>query len=54
MRDDREVAMTLSLPGDIKAWLRQEVAKMGSSQRSEIIRALRQRMEAEQRERAAG
>ncbi|WP_198024717.1 Arc domain-containing protein [Bradyrhizobium sp. Cp5.3] len=44
---EKQVAMTIDLPSDVKDWLRAEVARMGSSQRSEIIRALRQRMDAE-------
>jgi hypothetical protein len=33
------------LPADLKAWLAKEAARNGSSQNSEIIRALRERME---------
>jgi hypothetical protein len=41
--------MVVRLPRDIKHWLEREAAENASSQNSEIVRALRQRMEAEQR-----
>ena len=46
----------VSLPADCKAWLEREAQRNLSSANSEIVRAIRQRMEAEQRERerAAG
>lgn len=37
--------LRLRLPGDVKAWLEREAAKHGSSQNSEVIRAIRERME---------
>ena len=39
--------MVIRLPGHIKNWLRQEAAENCTSQNAEVIRALRQRMEAE-------
>jgi hypothetical protein len=44
--------MVLRLPRDIKRWLEREAVENASSQNSEIIRAIRQRMESEAR--AAG
>jgi len=41
--------MVLRLPRDIKRWLEREAAENASSQNSEIIRAIRQRMESEAR-----
>jgi predicted HicB family RNase H-like nuclease len=37
--------MQLRLPPDLKAWLHEEAARNGSSQNSEVIRAIRERME---------
>lgn len=37
--------MQLRLPDDLKAWLAAEADRNGSSQNSEVIRALRERME---------
>jgi predicted HicB family RNase H-like nuclease len=37
--------MQLRLPPDIKAWLAAEAERNGASQNSEVIRALRDRME---------
>jgi hypothetical protein len=37
--------MQLRLPPDLKEWLHLESARNGSSQNSEVIRAIRERME---------
>lgn len=37
--------LQLRLPNDLKAWLKAEAAKNGASQNSEVIRAIRERME---------
>lgn len=37
--------MQLRLPEALKAWLAEQAAKNGSSQNSEVIRAVRERME---------
>lgn len=37
--------LRIRLPPDIKAWLTAEAARNGASQNSEIVRALRERME---------
>ncbi|WP_152455134.1 Arc family DNA-binding protein [Roseivivax sp. THAF40] len=34
----------LRLPSDVKAWIESEAVRNGSSQNSEVIRALRDRM----------
>lgn len=34
-------------PADIKAWLMEQAARNGSSQNSEVIRAVRERMDRE-------
>jgi hypothetical protein len=41
--------MIIRLPRDVKGWLEKEAARTLASQNSEIIRALRARMDAEQR-----
>lgn len=38
------------LPDDVKGWLKAEAARNGSSQNSEVIRAIRERMERVDRE----
>ncbi|MFC0201418.1 Arc family DNA-binding protein [Paracoccus rhizosphaerae] len=38
----------LRLPTDLKAWIADQAAKNGSSQNSEVIRAVRERMERQQ------
>ncbi|MGR3792637.1 Arc family DNA-binding protein [Vannielia sp. SX4] len=37
--------MQLRLPAELKAWIEAEAKKNGSSQNSEVIRAVRDRME---------
>lgn len=37
--------MQLRLPSELKAWIEAEAEKNGSSQNSEVIRAVRDRME---------
>lgn len=37
--------LQLRLPADLKDWLKTEAEKNGASQNSEIIRAIRERME---------
>ena len=41
-------AFALRLPDQLKAWLAQEAEKNASSQNSEIVRAVRERMEREE------
>ncbi len=41
-------AMHLRLPDDLKSWIKGQAEKNHSSQNSEIIRAVRDRMEREQ------
>lgn len=43
MRDRRP--MQLRLPGELKAWIAEQASQNGSSQNSEIVRAIRERME---------
>lgn len=40
-----KAAFPLRLPVTLKAWLAEQAAKNGSSQNSEVIRAVRERME---------
>lgn len=44
----------LRLPYDVKAWIEKESARTMASQNSEVIRLIRARMDAEERERVAG
>lgn len=37
--------LALRVPADVKAWLADQAKKNGSSQNSEVIRAVRERME---------
>jgi len=37
--------MRIRLPADLKAWIEAEAARNGGSMNSEIVRALRERME---------
>ena len=37
--------MQLRLPAEIKAWIADQAAKTGASQNSEVVRAIRERME---------
>jgi hypothetical protein len=41
--------MLIRVPRDIKAWLEQEARRNLSSQASEIVRSVRERMEREER-----
>jgi hypothetical protein len=41
--------MSLKVPADVKKWLERQSARNLSSQASEVVRALRSAMEAEQR-----
>jgi len=43
-RDERSRLM-VRLPADLKAWLAAEAVRNGASQNSEIVRAVRERME---------
>jgi hypothetical protein len=45
--------MQVRLPPDVKGWLKQEAARNGASQNSEIIRSIRARMDSENRRAAA-
>jgi hypothetical protein len=47
-------SILLRLPLDVARWLEQEAAPSLASRNSEIVRNLRARMDAQQRERAAG
>lgn len=42
-------ALPIRLPDDVKSWIEAEAAKNSCSQNSEIIRAIRERMERLQR-----
>ena len=46
---DRETKTQLKvrLPADVKEWIERQVAKNASSQNSEIVRAVRERMDRE-------
>jgi Arc/MetJ-type ribon-helix-helix transcriptional regulator len=46
--------LIVRLPVEVAAWVEHQVVRNGSSQSSEVLRALRDRMDREQRERAAG
>jgi hypothetical protein len=48
--DNRIHKKLISLPLDLKVWLEHEAARNLSSANSEIVRAVRQRMESERRE----
>jgi hypothetical protein len=52
MEQTKRVTKLVSLPVDVKAWLQQEAERNLSTANSEIIRAIRQRMD--QMEKAAG
>ena len=55
MKQQQAVKVLFRLPKEMKAWLEQEAARNWTSQNAEAIRAIRSRMESEQRpERAAG
>ena len=41
--------MQLRLPADLKAWIAEQALKNASSQNSEVIRAIRERMDREAR-----
>lgn len=43
MSESKQLA--LRVPADVKAWLAAQAEKNGSSQNSEVIRAVRERME---------
>lgn len=42
--------MMIRLPVDVKGWIAQQAKQHGSSQNSEVVRALRERMERVERE----
>ncbi|KEP68518.1 DNA-binding protein [Thioclava dalianensis] len=46
-------ALQLRLPGDLKDWIAEQAKRNGASQNSEIIRAVRDRMDRVQKEGAA-
>jgi hypothetical protein len=46
--------INVRLPRDCKDWLQDVAARNCSTQRSEIVRSIRARMDQEQREKAAG
>lgn len=39
--------LPIRFPADVKAWLAEQAARNGSSQNSEVIRAVRERMDRE-------
>lgn len=41
------VQIAVRFPADVKAWLMEQAARNGSSQNSEVIRAVRERMDRE-------
>ena len=45
MSDRAEIVVRM--PRDVKTWLEKEAARTGASQNSEIVRSLRERMDAE-------
>jgi Arc-like DNA binding domain len=44
------VSMQIRVPVDVRDWLAARASHFGSSMNAEIVRAIRQRMEGEQRE----
>jgi hypothetical protein len=54
MKQQQAVKVLFRLPKEMKAWLEQEAVRNWTSQNAEAIRAIRFRMETEQRERAVG
>ena len=42
---NKTVQVAIRFPADVKAWLAEQAEKNGSSQNSEVIRAVRERME---------
>ncbi len=54
MDESPTTKMLVRLPVAMKDWLRREAQRNLSSQTSEIVRAVRLRIESEQREKAAG
>jgi hypothetical protein len=49
MGEAQSVKMMIRLPGDVKEWLQRQAAHNLSPQNTEIVRALREKMQAEQR-----
>jgi hypothetical protein len=43
---------TLAMPKDVRAWVKKKSRRTGASENSEIVRCIRDRMDAERRERA--
>lgn len=43
---NKTVQVAIRFPADVKAWLAAQAEKNGSSQNSEVIRAVRERMDA--------
>lgn len=41
------VQIAVRFPADVKVWLMEQAARNGSSQNSEVIRAMRERMDRE-------
>lgn len=39
------IQLPIRFPSDVKSWLEAQAARNGSSQNSEVIRAIRERME---------
>jgi len=48
-KDDVASRVLFRMPKDVKIWLEREAARNAASQNSEIIRCIRARMDAEQR-----
>jgi len=53
IRKDQAQRVLVRLPREIKSWIEREAERNCASQNSEIIRALRARMDAQQPEKAA-
>jgi hypothetical protein len=51
---EETVTILLRLPMDVKEWIEKEAARTLAHRNSEIVRTLRQRMDAEQSKKAAG
>lgn len=48
IRKDEAERVLVRLPRDVKAWIEHEAARNGASQNSEIVRAIRARMDGRQ------
>lgn len=48
IRKSEAERVLVRLPRDVKSWIEREAARNGASQNSEIVRAIRARMDGEQ------